>query len=93
MTFYVLNFCGVGFTNYFMWRHITNTKNKLAEPEMDLLEARLAKLRSLVVPFIFLLMLPIAYFTNVLIAVYVPMLIPVVLRVLKKGSERKINQL
>ena len=35
MTFYVLNFCGVGFTNYFMWRHITNLKNKLAEPAID----------------------------------------------------------
>ena len=89
MTFYVLNFCGVGFTNYFMWRHVTNPKNKLAEPPIDPLDAKLSKLRSLVVPIIFLLMLPIAYFTNVLFAVYVPMLIPLTLRILKKRFKKK----
>jgi uncharacterized membrane protein len=89
MTFYVLNFCGVGFTNYFMWRHITNPKNKLAEPQVDLLEAKLAKLRSLTVPVIFLIMLPVAYLTNVLIAVYIPMLIPVVFRIFQKRIKKK----
>ena len=43
LTFYVLNFCCVGFTNYFMWRHITNPKNKLAEPPINLLDAKMAK--------------------------------------------------
>lgn len=89
MTFYVLNFCCVGFTNYFMWRHVTNPNNKLTEPAIDPLEAKLAKLRSLVVPIIFLSMLPIAYFTNVIFAVYVPMLIPVILRIIKKRIRKK----
>ena len=89
MTFYVLNFCGVGFTNYFMWRHITNPKNKLAEPAIDPLYAKLAKLRSLTVPMIFLLMLPVAYFTNVFFAVYIPMFIPLVLRLLKRKITKK----
>ena len=84
MTFYVLNFCCVGFTNYFMWRYITNPKNKVAEPPIDLLVAKQAKARAIVVPFIFLLMLPIAYLTNVLFAAYVPMLIPIILRIMKK---------
>lgn len=89
LTFYVLNFCCVGFTNYFMWRHITNTKNKLAEPPINALDAKLAKARSIAVPLVFLFMLPIAYLTNVLIAVYVPLLIPVVLRILKKQIHKK----
>lgn len=89
LTFYVLNFCSVGFTNYFMWRHITNTKNKLAEPPINLLDAKLAKARSITVPMVFLCMLPIAYLTNVLIAVYVPLLIPIVLRILKKQIQKK----
>jgi len=89
MTFYVFNFCGVGFTNYFMWRHVTNPKNKLAEPSIDPLFAKLAKLRSLTVPIIFLLMLPVAYLTNVFFAVYIPMLIPVALRVLGKRITKK----
>ena len=88
LTFYVLNFCCVGFTNYFMWRHVINEKNKLAEPPIDPLVAKMAKLRSLVVPLVFLSMLPIAYFANVLVAVYVPMLIPIVLKIMRK----KVNQ-
>lgn len=89
MTFYVLNFCCVGFTNYFMWVYITNPKNKVAEPTVDLLMAKQARARSLVVPFTFLLMLPIAYLTNVLFAVYVPMLIPVILRIMNKKIIKK----
>jgi uncharacterized membrane protein len=83
LTFYVLNFCCVGFTNYMMWLYVTNPKNKVAEPAIDPLIAKLAKLRAFLVPFIFLLMLPVAYLTNVLFAVWIPMLIPIVTRVLR----------
>lgn len=89
LTFYVLNFCCVGFINYLMWRHVINQKNKLAEPPIDPLVAKMAKLRSLVVPVIFLCMLPIAYFVNVLVAVYVPMMIPIILRLLRKKILKK----
>jgi len=89
MTFYVLNFCGVGFVNYFMWRRIGNEKNKLAEPPIDPFVLKFAYVRSLVVPILFLLMLPIAYFANVLFAVYIPMLIPVVMRILKRRIKKK----
>jgi len=71
MTFYVLNFCGVGFVNFLMWRHNGNEKNKLAEPPIDALILRLAYARSLIVPFLFLMMLPVAYLTNVIFALYV----------------------
>jgi len=89
MTFYVLNFCGMGFLNYFMWVHITNPKNKVAEPPVDPMFARQARSRSLVVPIIFLLMLPVAYFTNVIFAAYLPVLIPVILRIMRKRIEKK----
>jgi uncharacterized membrane protein len=89
MTFYVLNFCCMGFANYFLWRHIINPKNKLAEPPMDPLTAKLSKMRSLVVPIIFLTMLPVAFLTDVRIAIYIPMLIPVVLRILRKRITRR----
>jgi uncharacterized membrane protein len=91
MTFYVLNFCCMGFLNYFMWAYITNPKNKVAEPPVDTLLARQAKTISLVVPIIFLLMLPIAYLTNVLFAAYLPMLIPVIIRIMRKRIEKKHN--
>jgi uncharacterized membrane protein len=84
MTFYVLNFCSAGFVNYMMWRYITNPKHKLAEPPIDPLVAKQAKARALLVPIIFLLMLPVAYLTNVLFAVYIPMLIPIVIKISKR---------
>lgn len=89
MIFYVLNFCGMGFLNYFMWVYITNPKNKVAEPPVDLLLVRQARASSLVVPIVFLAMIPVAYFTNVIFAAYMPMLIPVILRILKKKIEKK----
>ena len=92
MTFYVLNFCCVGFLNYFTWVYITNPKNKIIEHAIDREILERAKLRALVVPIIFFMMLPIAYLFNVLIAVYIPMLIPLVLRILrkKKNKNKKI---
>jgi uncharacterized membrane protein len=91
MTFYVLNYCCAGFMNYFMWRHVTNPKNKLTTPPIDPMVARMAKMRSFVVPLIFFCMLPIAYLTNVIFAVYVPMTIPIVMRILKKRISKKYN--
>jgi uncharacterized membrane protein len=83
MTFYVLNFSCAGLVNYLMWRYITNPANKVADPPIDPIMAKMAKTRALVVPLVFLLMLPVAYLTNVLIAVYVPLFIPLLMRLLK----------
>jgi uncharacterized membrane protein len=89
LTFYVLNFCGVGFLNYFMWRHVSNQKRKLTDPPIDPITLKLAKIRSLTVPSIFLLMLPVAFLTHVIIAIYMPILIPVVLRIMRKRVHKK----
>lgn len=87
-TFYVLNFCCLGFTHHFMWRYVTNPAHKLTEPPIDPLTVRLTKFRSLLVPSVFLLMLPVAYLTNILIAIYMPMLIPILLKI----TNRRINR-
>ncbi len=96
MTFYVLNFCCMGLMNYFMWIRICNPKHKLADPPVDKMVAAQAKARSLVVPFIFFLMLPIAYFAGVMYAVYVPVLIPIAItwmgRRIKKKHTSVINK-
>ncbi|OQY92430.1 MAG: hypothetical protein B6D37_14145 [Sphingobacteriales bacterium UTBCD1] len=84
LTFYVLNFCCLGFVNYLMWRHITNPGNKLTDYPIDPVTARYAKFRSLIIPSVFLIMLPVAYLTNVIIAVYIPLLIPLLMKILKK---------
>lgn len=91
LTFYVLNFCCLGFANYFMWVYITNPKNKVAEPPIELLVEKHAKARSIVVPCVFLMMLPVAYFTNVIFAAYIPMLIPLILKIMKKKIRKKYS--
>jgi uncharacterized membrane protein len=83
LTFYALNFAGAGFCNYLMWRHVSSPKYKLAEPPIDPLIIKLAKIRSLIVPIIFLLMPIVAQF-NALAAMYVPLLIPFTIRILRK---------
>ena len=91
MTFYVLNFSIAGFINFFMWLYITNPKNKVAEPAIDPEVALMGKLRSLLVPSIFLFMLVVAYSTNVLFAVYVPMLIPLLIRIIRWRVKKKFR--
>jgi len=89
MSFYVLNFAGAGFVNYLMWVYITNPKNKVAEPPVDPEIAMLARIRSLTVPSVFVLMLIVAFLTNVIFAVYIPILIPILLRVVQGRVKKK----
>jgi len=88
-SFYVLNFFGLGFMNYLMWRYISNPKKRLTVPAIDEMTLKLAKLRSIVVPSIFLLSLPVAFITNVRTAVYVLLLIPVILTIVRKKIKNK----
>ena len=89
LIFYVMNFCLAGFMTYFLWKCISNPKNKLAVPAIDSLVIRLAKLRSLIVPAVFLSMIPVAYFLNVLVAVYMPLFIPISMRIGKRIVMKK----
>lgn len=83
LTFYALNFAAAGYTNFLMWRHVTNPKNKLAIPSIDPLTAKLAKIRSFLVPTIFLMM-PFVALYDPLLAIYTPVLVPITIRILRK---------
>jgi len=89
MTFYVMNLVFVGLTNYLLWSYIADPKNKLLDESVDRTAIRLGKLRSMIVPFCFLLMLPVAYLTNVVFAVYIPLLIPIIMRISKRLVEKE----
>ncbi len=89
MTFYVLNFAAAGFMIFFMWRLIGNPKNKLAEPAIDEGVLKMAKIRSLLVPCVFLSMLFIAYLLSVAVAVYVPLLILPIMRLIRARMKKK----
>ncbi len=89
MTFYVLNIFFVGISNYFMWSHISKAKRELCEPTADPAVIKMARTRSLIVPVVFLLMLPVAYFVRVEAAVYIPILIPIIMKIIRKKFDKK----
>lgn len=89
MTFYVLNFAAAGFLVYLMWLHIGNPAKKLAEPMIDAGVLKMAKIRSLLVPLVFLTMLMVAYFVDVRVAVYVPLLLPPTMRLIRRYMKKK----
>jgi uncharacterized membrane protein len=89
LAFYALNFAAVGFINYLMWRHVSNPKLKLTDPPIDSATLKMAKFRAFLVPTVFLSILPIAFLTNIWIAIYMPMLIPVISRIVKKRASKK----
>jgi uncharacterized membrane protein len=89
MTFYVLNYFGAGIANFFMWLYITNPKNKVAHPPIAPRVAKMAKLRALLVPCIFLLMLPVAYLGRIEFAIYIPLLIPIVMKIVTRALNKK----
>lgn len=89
MTFYALDLSFVGLTNYFLWKYITNPKNRVIEKPIDIYTVKMAITRSLIVPGVTLLMIPVAYLTNVLIAVWIPALIPVAMKIANKITSKK----
>jgi len=89
MTFYVLNFCGAGLMNYWLWVYISNPKNKLTDPPIPILTLKQAKARALIVPIVFFLMLPAAYLVDVRLAVYVPLLMPIIMKIVTNRIKKK----
>ena len=89
MTFYVLNIFMLGLMNFFMWVRICNPKHKLTDPPVEKMVAAQTKARSLVVPLIFLLMLVIAYLAGVIYAVYIPMFIPLAIKLIGRRIKKK----
>src|SRR5690349_2034288 len=61
---YVFNISLTGFTNFFLWGFIGNPKNNLADnfPQGDFLQK--AKIRALIIPFIFVLSLLVSWLIN-----------------------------
>jgi len=93
MTFYVLNFCGAGMMNYWLWSYISNPKNNLTDPPIPILILKQAKARALIVPIVFFLMLPAAYLVDVRLAVYVPLLMPIIMKIATNRIKKKYTML
>lgn len=86
---YVANICLTGIANFLLWNYVGNLKNKVAE-EFPPNYIKQAKWRSLVVPFIFFLSVFVDFW-NPYAARYMPMLIPVTMRILKRFGKEKTS--
>lgn len=88
VVFYSANISLLGIINFFMWRHISNPKNKISE-NLTPLMARYFSLRSLTVPLIFIIF-SFVYRYNPVIAFPIPMLIPVIMLLVFKPMKKKV---
>ena len=87
LAFYVLNLCYSGFMLFFLWRYVGDPANKVSDDSLTAEITRAAKTRAVVISSVFALMIPVA-FLNAWAARYVPLLIPLVLRLANRGKRK-----
>ncbi|MEO6540133.1 MAG: TMEM175 family protein [Ferruginibacter sp.] len=87
--FYTANIILLGFFNLLMWRHISNPKNKLSEG-LSQSDAKYYSIRAVIVPVMFTLF-AFVYLVNPWIASWMPITIPLVMRIIKKQHDKKIK--
>lgn len=88
---YVLNICLTGFLNFLLWRYIGNPANKVISEPFDPVFLRRAKIRSVLLPFIFLLSLLVAVVINPIIGRFVLFLTPLLMKL--ASNKKNTNSL
>lgn len=85
---YVGNLCLTGFLNFLLWGFIGNPKNKLTQdfPKGDFL--RMARIRSLLVPLVFLVSLLVSAIINPIVGRFVLFLFPVVMGLVRNKKAK-----
>jgi len=95
---YVLNICFTGFLNYRLWKYIGKKENKIAHHQLSEGILQLFKRRSLIVPGFFLFSFLVSCLASVslvfpVIARWIPIAIPLVLRIVQKKYIKKHSAL
>jgi uncharacterized membrane protein len=88
---YVLNICFTGGVNLWLWHYIGNPANGVEDGDRPGVEIRLAKARALIVSTGFALAIPVS-FLNVYAARYMPLLIPLGIRVVSRMIQRRAQR-
>jgi TMEM175 potassium channel family protein len=88
--FYTGNIILLGLFNFLMWQYVMNPKNKLSEG-LSRSDAKYFSLRAVLVPMLFTIF-AFVYLYNPMLAVYLPILVPVIMRIIAKRRERKIRK-
>lgn len=86
--FYTANIGLLGLANFLMWRYLSNQKNNLTENLTPAL-AKYFSLRALTVPTIFVIF-SFVYLYSQMIAFFIPMLIPFIMRLIFNPMKKKI---
>ena len=87
--FYTANIALLGLANFLMWRYLSNQKNNLTENLTPAL-AKYFSLRALTVPTIFVIF-AFVYLYYPMVAFFIPMLIPFIMRVIFNPMKKKIT--
>ncbi len=87
--FYTGNIALLGLANFLMWRYLSNQKNNLTENLTPAL-AKYFSLRALTVPVIFVIF-SFVYLYYPMIAFFIPILIPFILRLIFNPMKKKIT--
>ena len=87
LAFYVLNLCYSGFMLFLLWRYVGNPAHKVSDDTLTPEITRAAKTRAVVISAVFAMAIPVA-FINGYAARYVPLLIPLVLRLANRGNRK-----
>jgi uncharacterized membrane protein len=91
LAFYVGNIWLIGIMNFILWGYIGNPKNNVAEGLPAGHFIQLARTRSLMVPVVFSMTIPVSLFSPG-IARFVPMLIPIVMKIVQRRFDKKIKK-
>ena len=86
--FYTSNIALLGIVNFYMWRYISRPKNKLTENLSPLL-AKYSSFRAVTVPVVFIIF-AFVYMRSPNIAAFIPILIPVIIKVAFGRMKKKI---
>lgn len=86
--FYCFNICLTGLLNFLLWRYISSPKSGISEQVISPARRSYASFRSLVVPLAFLNSFLVSLF-NPVIAHYMPLLIPAMMKIAAKYYKKK----
>ena len=86
--FYTANIALLGFTNFLMWRYLSDQKNNLTENLTPAL-SKYFSLRALTVPTIFVIF-SFVYLYRPMVAFFIPMLIPLIMRLIFNPMKKKL---
>jgi len=87
--FYTANIALLGLANFLMWRYLSDRKNNLTENLTPAL-SKYFSLRALTVPTIFVIF-AFVYLYYPMVAFFIPMLIPFIMRVIFNPMKKKIT--